>query len=310
MDFSSEDLSEEGTSALCSFTVGKAFISVKESVRGGMSQGGEEARIRAAAPGKVSSPGDEGPAPRFRPANGDEDCRSSLGAVPDHWSPSPASSSRGPHHRHDPSPDRMGQAVPDGSQLGHFRRDRHGRHESSQSVGLVGCGSGYAPARDGTASPPSPLACGHQASRPSTIARMRRRSSAVSEPQASIRRARSAGSAPDFARAIPPTAVFPGVEVARSNRVAPTFAISQFCRANHLSMVGSALRGRANKRDENGIVPFASRFFRRRTLSMGRRHCGALPAMRLHRQSGQARIRLNGTEYRLGQHGSPAARLR
>jgi hypothetical protein len=32
--------------------------------------------------------------------------------------------------------------------------------------------------------------------------------------------------------------------------------------------------------------------------------------MRLHKQSGQARIRLNGTEYRLGQHGSPAARLR
>ncbi|MEN9666623.1 MAG: hypothetical protein RLZZ326_2986 [Planctomycetota bacterium] len=43
---------------------------------------------------------------------------------------------------------------------------------------------------------------------------------------------------------------------------------------------------------------------------MGRRHSGALPAMRLHKQSGQARIRLNGTEYRLGQHGSPAARLR
>ena len=43
---------------------------------------------------------------------------------------------------------------------------------------------------------------------------------------------------------------------------------------------------------------------------MGRRHSGALPAMRLHKQSGQARIRLNGTEYRLGQHGSPAAQMR
>ena len=43
---------------------------------------------------------------------------------------------------------------------------------------------------------------------------------------------------------------------------------------------------------------------------MGRRHSGALPAMRLHKQSGQARIRLNGTEYRLGQHGSPTAQMR
>ena len=43
---------------------------------------------------------------------------------------------------------------------------------------------------------------------------------------------------------------------------------------------------------------------------MGRRHSGALPAMRLHKQSGQARIRLNGTEYRLGQWGSPAAQMR
>ena len=43
---------------------------------------------------------------------------------------------------------------------------------------------------------------------------------------------------------------------------------------------------------------------------MGRRPSGAYPAMRLHKQSGQARIRLNGTEYRLGQHGSPAAQMR
>ena len=49
-----------------------------------------------------------------------------------------------------------------------------------------------------------------EARRPSTMARMRRRSSAVSEPQASIRRARSAGIKSDFARAIPPLPVFPG----------------------------------------------------------------------------------------------------
>jgi hypothetical protein len=162
MDFSSEDLSEEGTSPLLSSTVGKAFISVKESVRSGISQGGEEARIRAAAPGEGSSPDDEGPAPKFRPANGDEDCRSNLWGVPDRSSPSQASSSRGPHHRHDPSPDGMGQAVPDGGQLSHLRRDRIGLSEAPQSLGLGGCGSGCAPARDGTASPPSPLSCGHQ----------------------------------------------------------------------------------------------------------------------------------------------------
>ena len=223
MDFSSEHLSEEDTSALCGFTVGKAFISVKESVRGGISQGGEEARIRAAAPGKSSSPDDEGPAPRFRPANGDEDCRSNLWGVPDRSSPSQASSSRGPHHRHDPSPDGMGQAVPDGSQLGHFRWDRHGLHESSQ---LVGCGSGYAPARDGTASPPSPLACGHQASRPSTMARMRRRSSSVSPPQASISRARSAGSAPDFAPPESEIVVFSGE---RGDSSSPSLPTSRRC---------------------------------------------------------------------------------
>ena len=69
MDFSLEDLSGEGTSALFGFTVGKAFISVKESVRGGITQGGEEARIRAAAARKGSSPGDEGTGKKFRPAN-------------------------------------------------------------------------------------------------------------------------------------------------------------------------------------------------------------------------------------------------
>ena len=67
--------------------------------------GGGSARVRVAAAGKGSSPDDEGPAPRFRPANGDEDCRSNLWGVPDRSSPSQASSSRGPHHGHDPSPD-------------------------------------------------------------------------------------------------------------------------------------------------------------------------------------------------------------
>ena len=48
------------------------------------------------------------------------------------------------------------------------------------------------------------------ASRPSTMARIRRRSSAVSKPQASITCLRSAGTTSDFARAIPPLPVFPG----------------------------------------------------------------------------------------------------
>ena len=69
MDFSSEDLSEEGTSALFGFTVGKALISVKESVRGGISWGDGSAQIRVAAAGKGSSPGDEGTGKRFRTAN-------------------------------------------------------------------------------------------------------------------------------------------------------------------------------------------------------------------------------------------------
>jgi len=128
LDFSSEDDSEEGKAPLLRSTVGKAFISVKESVRGGISRGGEEARIRAAAPGKGSSPGDEGPAPRFRPANGDEDCRSILRAVPDPSPPNPASPSRGPHHGHDPSPDGIGQAVPHGGQFGQVRGHSVGFH--------------------------------------------------------------------------------------------------------------------------------------------------------------------------------------
>jgi hypothetical protein len=37
-----------------------------------------------------------------------------------------SSPSRGPHHRHDPSPDGIGQAVPHGGQFGHLERDRAG----------------------------------------------------------------------------------------------------------------------------------------------------------------------------------------
>jgi len=40
LDFSLEDLSGEGTSPLLESTVGQAFISVKESVRGGIQFGG------------------------------------------------------------------------------------------------------------------------------------------------------------------------------------------------------------------------------------------------------------------------------
>jgi len=57
MDFSSEDLSEEGTSALFGFTVGKAFISVKESVRGGIFIGGGGESNPRGSPGKGLFPG-------------------------------------------------------------------------------------------------------------------------------------------------------------------------------------------------------------------------------------------------------------
>ena len=59
-----------------------AFISVKESVRGGFNWAADGNRISLAALGKGSSPGDEGTAKRFRPATGDDACRSSLGHFP------------------------------------------------------------------------------------------------------------------------------------------------------------------------------------------------------------------------------------
>jgi len=57
LDFSSEDLSEEGTSPLLGFTVGKAFISVKESVRGGIFIGGGGESNPRGRPGKGLFPG-------------------------------------------------------------------------------------------------------------------------------------------------------------------------------------------------------------------------------------------------------------
>ena len=63
----------------------------------------------------------------------------SSGAVPDRSSPSQASPSRSPHHGHNPSPDGSGQAVPDGGQFGHLRRDRIGLNGAAQSLGSGGC---------------------------------------------------------------------------------------------------------------------------------------------------------------------------
>ena len=55
LDFSLEDLSGEGTSPLLESTVGKAFFSVKESVRGGFNFATEGNPVRVAAAGKGSS---------------------------------------------------------------------------------------------------------------------------------------------------------------------------------------------------------------------------------------------------------------
>ena len=48
--------------------------------------------------------------------------------------PSP---SRGPHHRHDPSPEGIGQPVPDGGKICHLGWDHLGLHEAAQLLGLV-----------------------------------------------------------------------------------------------------------------------------------------------------------------------------
>ena len=80
-----------------------------------------------------------------------------------------------------------------------------------------------------------------QASRPSTMARMRRRSSSVSEPQASISRARSAGTASDFARATPPPSVSTGKEVTGSNPVPPTFGLFSISRSPGKTVFSSGI---------------------------------------------------------------------
>jgi integrase len=43
---------------------------------------------------------------------------------------------------------------------------------------------------------------------------------------------------------------------------------------------------------------------------MGRRQAGDLPAMRLHKPSGNARVRISGKDHWLGRYGSPEARIR
>lgn len=79
MDFSSEDLSGEGTSPLLGSNPGNLSFPSRNRLEMGFNWATEGNPIRAAAAGKGSSQADEGPAKRFRPANGDEDCRSILG---------------------------------------------------------------------------------------------------------------------------------------------------------------------------------------------------------------------------------------
>jgi len=167
-----------------------------------------------------------------------EDCRPILWAVRDRSSPCPASRSRGPHHGHDLSPNGIGQAAPDGGQVGHRRRDRLGLHEAPQSLGLAA----GAPAMDGTASP-SPaaviemtsvrgaaaLTCDHQTSRPSTIARIRRRSSSVSESHWSTTCSRVAGSGPQSAPPGSGIEVFPGKKLGGSSPSRANFSALQQC---------------------------------------------------------------------------------
>ena len=147
-----------------------------------------------------------------------EDCRPILWAVRDRSSPSPASRSRGPHHGHDPSPNGIAQAVPEGGQLA------TSVGIASGSTRLPDCSalSADAPAMAGTASP-SPaavmemtsfrgaaaLTCDHQTSRPSTFARIRRRSSSVSKPRLSTTCSILAGSGRQSALPGSEIAVFP-----------------------------------------------------------------------------------------------------
>ena len=79
-------------------------------------------------PGKAFSPGDEGRATMSTSAAGREDCRSHLRAVLDRSWPSPASPSRGSNDGEDPHPDGIGQATPDGDNLGQVRGHNVGFH--------------------------------------------------------------------------------------------------------------------------------------------------------------------------------------
>jgi hypothetical protein len=75
--------------------------------------------------------------------------RESMGPGPSSCPCTGSSTSRGPHHRHDPSPDGIGQAVPDGGQLSHLSRDLLGLSEAPHSLGFVGWCCSYAPVREG-----------------------------------------------------------------------------------------------------------------------------------------------------------------
>ena len=75
-------------------------------------------------------------------------------------------------------------------------------------------------------------------------------------------------------------------------------------------MVGSALTGSNIKR---GWKRGAPRFLSEASLEeiiMGRRHADALPAIRHHRRSGNARVRIAGIEHWLGPWGLADSRLR
>jgi hypothetical protein len=89
--------------------------------------GGRESNPRGSR-GKAFSPGDEGPAPRSRPAAGGEDCRSHLRAVLDRSWPSPASPSRGSNDGEGPRSDGGWQPPPRSDDLGQVRRHSVGFH--------------------------------------------------------------------------------------------------------------------------------------------------------------------------------------
>jgi hypothetical protein len=84
---SSNNVLKKAPPPLLGSTVGQAFFSVNELVCDDF-PGQWKCWSPQDSPGKAFSPGDEGPAMRFRLANGDDVWRSNLGAVPDRSSPS------------------------------------------------------------------------------------------------------------------------------------------------------------------------------------------------------------------------------